>query len=121
MQFSDTIEIHISLLRAANDYLPINEQTPSRIRFEILLLLAEAEFSSKSLTVKTLFAPIPHSDTAIRKNLDALLDEGWITLDGDQADRRIRYVTPTVELQKCFTNWLVACDEIFKKINVRNS
>ena len=114
MNLLESVEIHIALSRVATLHLPINEQSPSRIRFQILLQLAKAEFSSVPMSVKSLFASIPHSDTGIRKHFDELLDEGWVVLDNHKDDRRIRYVKPSDQLVVCFKGWLVGCNKIFE-------
>ena len=104
-------------MKLANEHLPIHEESPSRIRYLLLLVLAQSEATSNKETVKSLFASIPYSDAAIRKHFDKLLSENWVSLESDTNDRRIRYVRPTKELSACLINRLQSCDDLFSTNN----
>ena len=95
----------LDIRRSALEHLPVQDQASSRIRYDILIWLAVAWSDSRILTVKQLYAEVPHSDSAIRHHFEELFSEGWVRLEGDNSDRRLRYVKISSELESRFIKW----------------
>ena len=119
-QYRSVVDLHVELMKLARKHLPIHDASPSRLRYLLLLVLAQSEAAQSRITVKTLFAAVPYSDAAVRKHFDKLLSENWVFLENDPTDRRIRYIRPTEKLTACLTNWLFSCDNLFKTEMLNN-
>ncbi len=95
----------LSALRGCGEeHLPIDK---SLVAYDLLLQVMIAYKTNQTLTVKTLFASVPHSYTAIRHHYKRLLSDGWLGHKSDQLDARIKYIEPTAKLIKTierFTN-----------------
>ena len=65
----------LSALRVCGeDHLPTDK---SLVAYDLLLQVMIAYKSNQTLTVKTLFASVPHSYTAIRHHYKRLLKDEW--------------------------------------------
>lgn len=82
----------------AEKFLPINQ---SLVRFDLLAIVFK-EAKTNNLTVKRLFATLPHSDTGLRYHFRKLLHDGWIEIWVDPNDRRHKLVKPTQKLIEQF-------------------
>lgn len=95
----------LSALRGCGEeHLPIDK---SLVAYDLLLQVMIAYKTNQTLTVKSLFASVPHSYTAIRHHYKRLLSDGWLGHKSDQLDARIKYIEPTAKLIKTierFTN-----------------
>ena len=88
----------LSALRGCGeDHLPIDK---SLVAYDLLLQVMIAYKTNQTLTVKTLFASVPHSYTAIRHHYKRLLKDEWLSHRSDQFDARIKYIEPTAKLIK---------------------
>ena len=61
------------------------------------------------LQIKDLFLSLPHSYTAVRLHYNRLLVDGWLELEGNLIDRRIKYIRPSrklIELLNSFSIYL---------------
>jgi len=114
-KFGPLFQTILELRTATLQILPVTDQAASRIRYDILIWLSASWSSGTRLTVKQLYAQLPHSDSAIRQHFDLLLDEGWIELEDDNSDRRIRYVVPSEQLVTKIVQWGDNCTEILFK------
>lgn len=79
-------------LPVGNSFLPL----------DILLAVLRESSKNELLTVKRLFASLPHSHTGLRYHFDKLLVEGWLELEAVDCDKRIKIVKPTVKLTTQF-------------------
>jgi DNA-binding MarR family transcriptional regulator len=73
----------------------------SLLPLDILLVVLDTK-NSNCLTVKKLFASLPHSQTAFRYNFSRLLKDDWIALSRVETDKRTRIVVPTIKLLSRF-------------------
>lgn len=67
---------------------------PTPLGTEIFFALAQAGLSGKALRMKELLADLPHAQSAIRKTLKKLEDEGWIIFGSVANDKRAKTVIP---------------------------
>ena len=114
-KFGRLFQTILELRSATMDTLPVSDQAASRIRHDILIWLSASWTNNTSLTVKQLYAELPHSDSAIRQHFDQLLNEGWIKLVGDDSDRRIRYIIPSQQLVEKLVLWGEQCSEVLDR------
>ncbi len=76
------------------EHLPIGH---SFIPYDLLLQVYLHAISEmrEQLNIKSLFASLPYSDMGMRYHLRRLIDNGWIKIDTNGSDPRMRSVTPT--------------------------
>ena len=86
------IESIFKLRKWVQENLPIEN---SLIAYDLILLLSIHNYASGQITVKQLFASLPHSPTAIRLHYQRFVDDGWIEHYPDIKDKRIKYIKPT--------------------------
>ena len=86
------IEAIFRLRQWTQKHLPIEN---SLIAYDLILLLSIHNYSNSHITVKQLFASMPHSATATRIHYQRFFDDGWIENYADTNDGRIKYVRPT--------------------------
>jgi hypothetical protein len=92
------IILKLSALRGCGeDHLPIDK---SSVAYDLLLQVMIAYKTNQTLSVKTLFASVPHSYTAIRHHYKRLLKDEWLSHRLDRFDARIKYIEPTSKLIK---------------------
>lgn len=75
--------------------LPIGH---SYIPYDILMTVIHSSINNNELTVKALFASLPYSSMGLRYHFRRLLDRGWIELESDKVDARVKQVKPTIKL-----------------------
>ena len=78
-------------------------------------MVSDSWSRDERLTVKQLYAQLPHSQSATRHHFDFLLDEGWLHLEDDDSDRRIRYVVPSEKLVRQIMVWEEKCSQVLDK------
>jgi DNA-binding MarR family transcriptional regulator len=105
------IEAIFKLRAWCRQNLPIEN---SLIAYDLILLLSIHHYSNGHITVKQLFASIPHSYTAVRIHYQRFLDEGWIEHYPDPSDKRIKYVRPTQKFIEMINRYAEAANDIFK-------
>jgi DNA-binding MarR family transcriptional regulator len=86
------IEAIFKLRQWCQTNLPIEN---SLIAYDLILLLSIHNYSNGHITVKHLFASLPHSATAVRYHYQRFIDDKWIEHYPDTKDKRIKYVRPT--------------------------
>lgn len=94
--------------------LPIGH---SFIPYDILLAVIKGDEFGNDLTVKALFASLPHSDMGIRYHFKRLIESGWIHLHNGDKDTRIKRVAATDKLTKRFELVLTKILPIIADIN----
>jgi len=111
-KFGPLFQTILELRTATLEALPVSDQATSRIRYDILIWLSASWANGNSLSVKQLYAQLPHSDSAIRQHFDQLLNEGWLVLKDDNSDRRVRHVIPSEQLVTKILNWGEQCSKV---------
>lgn len=76
-------------------HLPIDN---SFIPFDLLFKVGLAYIDNDQLTLKSLFAGLPHSEMGMRYHLRRLLVGGWVELHSSDADRRSKLIRPSQKL-----------------------
>ena len=78
------------------EHLPIGH---SFIPYDLLLQVYFHNVSApeEQLNIKSLFASLPYSDMGMRYHLRRLIDDGWIKIDSNNGDPRMRRVTLTAK------------------------
>ena len=76
-------------------HLPIGH---SYIPYDILMTVVQHSSDESELTVKVLFASLPYSAMGLRYHFRQLIDRGWIELESNESDARIKLVKPTIKL-----------------------
>lgn len=104
------IEAIFKLRAWCRQHLPIEN---SLIAYDLILLLSIHHYSNGHITVKQLFASIPHSYTAVRIHYQRFLDEGWIEHYSAASDKRIKYVRPTQKFIEIINLYTEAANDIF--------
>lgn len=115
MESNNLFHTLLELRAASLATLPVTAQVASRIRYDIILLLSASWSRDECLTIKQLYAQLPHSQSAIRHHFDFLLDGGWLHLEDDDSDRRIRYVVPSEKLVRQIMAWEEKCSQVLDK------
>lgn len=67
----------------------------SPVAYDLIICLAIQFASGEKLTVKQLFASLPHSYTAVRQHYRQLLGDGLIHCVSSEKDGRIKYIEPS--------------------------
>lgn len=68
---------------------------PTPLGAEIFFALAQAAMADKALRMKELLADVPHAQSAVRKNLKKLEDDGWVIIESVNNDKRAKMIIPT--------------------------
>jgi DNA-binding MarR family transcriptional regulator len=114
--FSKTHELMIGsifALRAwTKDHLPIEN---SLIAYDLILVLAINNYAKNNISIKELFASIPHSYTAVRGHYLRFVNDGWIEHYLDESDKRIKYVRPTAKLVKMMNDYAATANKLLMK------
>jgi hypothetical protein len=114
--FSKTHELMIGGIFAlrtwTKDHLPIEN---SLIAYDLILVLAINNYAKNNISIKELFASVPHSYTAVRGHYLRFVNDGWVEHYLDGADKRIKYVRPTAKLVKTMNDYAAAANKIFVK------
>jgi hypothetical protein len=90
------------------ELLPLDN---SFIPFDLLFKIGLAHIENNELTLKALFAGLPHSEMGMRYHFRRLLANGWIEVQPSPHDRRSKRVIATCKL----VNQLRLLDQGFVK------
>jgi len=116
MMFSETHELMIGGIFAlrswCKEHLPIEN---SLIAYDLILVLAINNYAKNDISIKELFASVPHSYTAVRGHYLRFVKDGWVEHYLDASDRRIKYVRPTPKLVKTMNDYVNAANKILPK------
>jgi hypothetical protein len=77
------------------ELLPLDN---SFISFDLLFKIGLAHIENDELTLKVLFAGLPHSEMGMRYHFRRLLANGWIEVQPSPHDRRSKRVIATCKL-----------------------
>ena len=108
------IEAIFRLRQFSQNYLPIEN---SLIAYDLILLLSIHNYSNGHITVKQLFASMPHSATATRLHYQRFIDDGWIENYADTKDGRIKYVRPTGKFIQTVNAYTMEMESIISATN----
>lgn len=89
------LSVIIEMRARAAKYLPIDN---SLIPFDLLFKISMAHWAGTELTIKSLFADLPHSEMGMRYHYRRLLEKGWIQVFPSPSDKRSKVVVPTNKL-----------------------
>jgi DNA-binding MarR family transcriptional regulator len=81
----------------------------------LVLVLAINNYAKNNISIKELFASVPHSYTAIRGHYLRFVKDGWVEHYLDESDKRIKYVRPTTKLIKTMNDYAVVANKILMK------
>lgn len=70
-------------------HLPLRD---SIVALDIVALVGLHTVNNTPLSLKQLDLALPHSSSGIRKQLERLIEEGWLKLTTSTEDGRVRYV-----------------------------
>jgi len=112
------IESIFKLRKWVQENLPIEN---SLIAYDLILLLSIHNYSNGRITVKHLFASLPHSSTAVRSHYKRFIDDGWIEHYPDPLDQRIKFVQPTDKFVQVINAYTEATGELFTPEVFKNS
>jgi len=87
----------IELRSEVGNHLPIGN---SLIMCDLIFLIALYHCKRQDLSVKQLFAELPHSEMGIRYHLRRLQNRGWVQIVNNPNDRRTKFIVPTEKLIK---------------------
>ncbi|MBU3632660.1 hypothetical protein [Polynucleobacter sp. AP-Feld-500C-C5] len=104
------IESIFRLRKWVQENLPIEN---SLIAYDLILLLSIHNYANGHITIKQLFASLPHSSTAVRSHYQRFIDDGWIEHYPDLLDKRIKYVKPTKKFITVINAYTDSIEEIF--------
>ncbi|QWE06191.1 hypothetical protein [Polynucleobacter sp. JS-JIR-5-A7] len=104
------IESIFRLRKWVQENLPIEN---SLIAYDLILLLSIHNYANGHITIKQLFASLPHSSTAVRSHYQRFIDDGWIEHYPDLLDKRIKYVKPTKKFIDIINAFTETTEEIF--------
>ena len=114
--FSKTHELMIGGIFAlrswCKEHLPIEN---SLIAYDLILVLAINNYAKNDISIKELFASVPHSYTAVRGHYLRFVKDGWVEHYLDSSDRRIKYVRPTPKLVKTMNDYANTANKIMLK------
>jgi hypothetical protein len=105
----DSLKIAADIRTISGELLPLDN---SFIPFDLLLKIGLAHLNNDDLTLKSLFASLPHSEMGIRYHFRRLLANGWIEVHTAPSDRRFKLVVPTSKL----LDQLTLLDQEFTKL-----
>lgn len=104
-----TIEAIFKLRQWSAEHLPIGN---SLIAYDLMLLISIHTYSKGRITVKQLFASLPHSATAVRYHYQRFVDEGWIEHCPDPKDKRIKNIQATEKFVEMINSYTQATNDI---------
>ncbi|MBU3617854.1 hypothetical protein [Polynucleobacter sp. JS-Fieb-80-E5] len=104
------IESIFRLRKWVKENLPIEN---SLIAYDLILLLSIHNYANGHVTVKQIFASLPHSSTAVRSHYQRFIDDGWIEHYLDPQDKRIKYVRPTGKFIDLINSYIETIEEIY--------
>ena len=111
--FSETHQLMIGSIFALRSWckkhLPIEN---SLIAYDLILILAINNYAKNNISIKELFASVPHSYTAVRVHYLRFVKDGWVEHYLDHSDRRIKYVRPTAKLVKTMNDYATEASKI---------
>jgi len=114
--FSETHELMIGGIFAlrswCKDNLPIEN---SLIAYDLILIFAINNYAKNNISIKELFASVPHSYTAVRGHYLRFVNDSWVEHYLDESDKRIKYVRPTPKLVKTMNQYAEAANKILMK------
>jgi DNA-binding MarR family transcriptional regulator len=114
--FSETHELMISGIFALRTWCRDNLPTEnSLIAYDLILVLANNNYDKNNISIKELFASVPHSYTAVRGHYLRFVKDGWVEHYLDKSDKRIKYVRPTAKFIKMMNSYVTAANKIFFK------
>lgn len=106
----------LSQIRAlSHRHLPMSN---SFIPYDILLLIITHKVNGDSISVKSLFASLRHSDSGIRYHFDKLISMGWISLHPHHKDSRVKLCLINEEFEDLMSNYLLEIANITKQIQI---
>ena len=105
-----TIAKMLALRKWCKQNLPTDD---SMIAYELILLLAEAHYDVRELTIKQTFSSLPYSYTPVRQHYKRFLKDGWITLVPNANDKRVKHVKPSPSLIKLIRRYTEMAEEVF--------
>ena len=115
--FSKTHELMIESIFALRSWCKDNLPTEnSFIAYDLILVLAINNYAKNNISIKELFASVPHSYTAVRGHYLRFVNDGWVEHYLDESDKRIKYVRPTAKLVKTMNDYAAAAHKILMKI-----
>ena len=107
-----TIENMFALRAWCRDNLPTEN---SLIAYDLILVLAVNNYAKNNISIKELFASVPHSYTAVRGHYLRFVKDGWVEHYLDESDKRIKYVGPTPKLVKTMNDYAAAANKLLLK------
>jgi DNA-binding MarR family transcriptional regulator len=114
--FSKTHELMIGSIFAlrtwCKDHLPTEN---SLIAYDLILVLAINNYAKNNISIKELFASVPHSYTAVRGHYLRFVKDGWVEHYLDESDKRIKYIRPTAKLVKTMNDYATVAHKILIK------
>lgn len=114
--FSEDLELMIGGIFALRSWCRDNLPTEnSFIAYDLILVLAINNYAKNNISIKELFASVPHSYTAVRGHYLRFVNDGWIEHYSDASDKRIKYVRPTPKLVKTMNDYAEAANTILRK------
>lgn len=72
---------------------------------DLLIILACNNAENKKVTVKNLLSNSAFSGSGGRRYFEFLLSAGYVSLEADQGDRRVRHVKVSKLLEETFDKW----------------
>lgn len=115
-QNAKSITLLLSEIRAlSHQHLPMSH---SFIPYDILLSIISHKVNGNSISVKSLFASLRHSDSGIRYHFDRLISMGWISLYQDQNDNRVKLCAINEDYEPIISNYLSEIANVTKKIQI---
>jgi DNA-binding MarR family transcriptional regulator len=85
------------------------------IAYDLILVLAINNYAKNNISIKELFASVPHSYTAVRGHYLRFVKDGWVEHYLDESDKRIKYVRPTAKLIKTMNDYAAVANKILVK------
>jgi DNA-binding MarR family transcriptional regulator len=102
----------LSLRNSSRVILPMGD---SLIAYDLILVLAINNYAKNNISIKELFASVPHSYTAVRGHYLRFVNDGWIEHYLDESDKRIKYVRPTAKLVKTMNDYAATANKLLMK------
>lgn len=116
MMFSDNHVLMIESIFALRSWSRVHLPTEnSLIAYDLILVLAINNYAKNHISIKELFASVPHSYTAVRGHYLRFVNEGWVEHYLDNADKRIKYIRPTPKLIKTMNAYTDKVDKLFSQ------
>jgi len=103
------VQAIVELRQWSAEHLPIDN---SLIAYDLMLLLSIHTYANSRITVKQLFASLPHSATAVRHHYQRFVDEGWIEHWPDPKDKRIKNIQATQKFVEMINAYTQATNDI---------